>query len=389
MVYRLLRVLANIIIRLYYRKIYISGLDRIPADKPVLIASNHPNGFLEPIIMACNWPRSLGFLVRGDLYDNKFLQPIMKATNQIPIYRFKDGFAGLRNNKKTIATVVEKLHDNNHIIIFIEGGTQAVKYLRPFKKGMGRMVLQASNEDKDLDIYILPLCINFTDGKAFRSDVYLNVGEPFSFKKYREEKQLGDKELIDEVTKDVYSIMDKMVFGIKEHSKGVGKLYSNLTSIDTSNKIITVGGEHFYNLKNKLSQYIPFKKEWLDKYTIPKVKQKGNLLELILAVLLLPVACVALLIYGPIIFIAWLLAKQLVKGEEFISSVRASVFLGISFFLYILALIISPFIGLMQLLCTLVLPLVLLYILYFCFTRLIERNYFGTDKIERTQLEKL
>ncbi|HPK09706.1 MAG TPA: 1-acyl-sn-glycerol-3-phosphate acyltransferase, partial [Saprospiraceae bacterium] len=126
MFYSFLRVLANIVIRLYYRRIYISGLENIPTDKPVMIASNHPNGFLEPIIMACIWPRDLSFLVRGDLYDNKFLQPLLKATNEIPIYRFKDGFASLRNNQKTIQTVVDQLKASRHIIIFIEGGTEAV-----------------------------------------------------------------------------------------------------------------------------------------------------------------------------------------------------------------------------------------------------------------------
>jgi 1-acyl-sn-glycerol-3-phosphate acyltransferase len=48
MVYRIIYYFANIILRVYYRKIHVYGLDTIPKDKPLLIVSNHPSGFLEP-----------------------------------------------------------------------------------------------------------------------------------------------------------------------------------------------------------------------------------------------------------------------------------------------------------------------------------------------------
>lgn len=47
MVYRIYY-FANIILRVYYRKIHVYGLDTIPKDKPLLIVSNHPSGFLSP-----------------------------------------------------------------------------------------------------------------------------------------------------------------------------------------------------------------------------------------------------------------------------------------------------------------------------------------------------
>ena len=52
MVYRIIYYFANLIIRVYYCKIHVYGLDTIPKDKPLLIVSNHPSGFWNP----SSWP---------------------------------------------------------------------------------------------------------------------------------------------------------------------------------------------------------------------------------------------------------------------------------------------------------------------------------------------
>ncbi|MCB0691868.1 MAG: 1-acyl-sn-glycerol-3-phosphate acyltransferase [Saprospiraceae bacterium] len=331
MFYSFLRVLANIVIRLYYRRIYISGLENIPTDKPVMIASNHPNGFLEPIIMACIWPRDLSFLVRGDLYDNKFLQPLLKATNEIPIYRFKDGFASLRNNQKTIQTVVDQLKASRHIIIFIEGGTEAVKYLRPFKKGMARMAYQATKSDESLDIQILPSGINFTDGKKFRSDVFLNIGNPISFKAYYQDGQLDEKRLLDVVTEDTFQSMRPLVFDEKERPQALGKSCENLIGeLEKSDRIVQKSNK-FYNILEIINNYKQKNNNSLYPLENEMVKIKGKWYQLLLSLILAPLALLALLFYLPSIFLGWLMAKMLVRENEFKSSVRASVFLGMGF----------------------------------------------------------
>src|SRR5690606_17363187 len=102
MVYRFFYYLANVAIRIFYRRIYINGLENIKDNQAYFISSNHPAGFMEPIIMACLFPIDLHFLVRGDLFKNPFLRWILVSTHQIPIFRMKDGFTNLRNNKETV-----------------------------------------------------------------------------------------------------------------------------------------------------------------------------------------------------------------------------------------------------------------------------------------------
>jgi len=101
MFYKLLKVWAHLAFRLYFRRMFIFGRERIPKKGPVIFLVNHPSTFLEACIIASNQHRDLHFLVRGDMFEKKWLLPILRSTNQIPIYRFKDGFGKLRNNKST------------------------------------------------------------------------------------------------------------------------------------------------------------------------------------------------------------------------------------------------------------------------------------------------
>jgi 1-acyl-sn-glycerol-3-phosphate acyltransferase len=66
-------------------------LERIPLDRPVLIASNHPSAFLEACLLATHFPKSLHFLVRGDIFINKFIVWLLAQFHLTPIYRFPMG----------------------------------------------------------------------------------------------------------------------------------------------------------------------------------------------------------------------------------------------------------------------------------------------------------
>lgn len=219
MIYKIFWVWANIAIRVVYGKIEVSGLENIPKDGPLLIASNHPNGFLEPIIMACLFPRDLHFMVRGDLFKKPAMRFLMERTNQIPIFRFKDGFKELRKNDSSLREAYKALDKEAAIILFIEGGTKSVKTLRPFQKGMARMACsyqEINTTGKELNI--LPVAINFISPTSLRSRVCLNVGEPFAAKSYFENPETKVKD-IKRLTDDVYDMILPLAFNVQEVSR--------------------------------------------------------------------------------------------------------------------------------------------------------------------------
>jgi len=219
MIYKIFWFWASIAIRVFYGKIEVAGLENIPKDGPLLIASNHPNGFLEPIIMACLFPRPLHFMVRGDVFRKPWLRPILVHTNQIPIFRFKDGFKALRENDSNLKEAYKALDNDAAIILFIEGGTKPVKKLRPFQKGLARMAhsyLESDNANSDINV--LPVAINFVSPFILRSRVCLNVGKPFGAKQYFQDPETKMKDMV-RLTKDIYSKVLPLAFNVQDESR--------------------------------------------------------------------------------------------------------------------------------------------------------------------------
>lgn len=219
MIYKFLRVLVGFALRMFFRKIYITGTENINPGKAQLIASNHPSGFMEPLLMACFFPKPLNFLVRGDVFDNKLLAPLLRATNQIPIFRFKDGFSRLRENSQTIDESLEVLAQRKSLLIFAEGNTESIKKLRPLQRGISRIAFQALEKYPDLDLEIVPVGINFTHPQHFDETVMIRVGTPLNARDYLEvyhnDKTHGHQQLLD----DLYSAMKKNVVHLEDQDR--------------------------------------------------------------------------------------------------------------------------------------------------------------------------
>ena len=207
MIYAFLKLWVKWVIRIFFRKINIKGIENVSRDKALLIASNHPNGFVEPITMACLFPRPLHFLVRGDVFEKPGARYWMEKTNQIPIFRFKDGFENLRKNNKSIEISLKKLQEGESILIFVEGGTKAQKRLRPLQKGLSRIAFQVLEKDESLKLDILPVGLNYFYNRKFRSESILSVGEPMSantyYKKYKNDVNGGIRTLTTDITAEI------------------------------------------------------------------------------------------------------------------------------------------------------------------------------------------
>ncbi|MEY4108182.1 MAG: hypothetical protein RL181_2524, partial [Bacteroidota bacterium] len=180
MLYYIVRPIARLALLIYYRKIYLSHLERIPRGKPVILASNHPTAFMEPCLMAVFMRQPLSYLVRGDFFQKPIYNFLLRALKMIPIYRIIDlGYQGLKNNFATFAACYEALSRNQTIMIFPEGMTLHEKRLRPIQKGIGRIVAGAYQQYPDMqEIFVVPVGVNFTYAEQPRGEAMIDIGEP-------------------------------------------------------------------------------------------------------------------------------------------------------------------------------------------------------------------
>ncbi len=186
MLYTAVRPIAKIGLRYYYHRIDLANAHRIPKDKPVILASNHPTTFVEPCILACYLDRPLNFLARGDFFQKKLFAALLGGVHIIPIFRHRDGGTeGVKKNYESFEKCFEALSANKVIMILAEGRCIHEKRLRPIQKGTSRIALGAiSNTDLD-EVYIVPVGVNFAYADRARSDVMISFGEPILASDYK------------------------------------------------------------------------------------------------------------------------------------------------------------------------------------------------------------
>lgn len=213
--YRIVRPLARIALKIYFKKIFLTGIDNLPTDQPIILAANHPTAFLEPCLLACVLPSPLHFMVRGDFFQKPLFRKMLESLHMIPMYRLKDiGIKGVRNNFSSFDIVYDLLAANKTILILAEGTTVHEKRLRPIKKGTARLALGAMEKHPSLRVQIVPIGVNYTDVIRFRSTVMLDIGPPMNVANYLQNANQHPAKTINQLTKDLKIQLEQQVINI-------------------------------------------------------------------------------------------------------------------------------------------------------------------------------
>lgn len=162
--------------RIYFGKVYIDGLDKIPRDKPLILAANHQSAFIEPVLLGATMPFPVHFITRGDIFVKQWMW-FFNAVNMIPIFRFHDGYSQLKKNKSSFEHVYSALEKNARIIIFCEGSMKWEKKLHPLQLGAARMAVGAYGQNRALDVHVVPIGINYENHLVFRRYVRISIGD--------------------------------------------------------------------------------------------------------------------------------------------------------------------------------------------------------------------
>ena len=185
MLYAVLRRLARIALRWYYRDIEIVGGDRVPRDVPLLIVANHPNAVVDPMLVATTVPRRVTFTGKATLFDNPFLRFFLGAVGVVPLRRASDerarrqagGAPDPKRNEDAFRAVIAALARRKAVLIFPEGKSHDEPSIAPLKTGTARMALQARAAGVR-GLAILPIGSVFEDKSRPRTRILVEVGEP-------------------------------------------------------------------------------------------------------------------------------------------------------------------------------------------------------------------
>jgi 1-acyl-sn-glycerol-3-phosphate acyltransferase len=188
---------------------------------PLLIASNHPNSFLDAIIISTLFKKPVYSLARGDVFAGNFFTKILTSFNMLPVYRMSEGAENLGLNYSTFNACKNLFEEDKIVLIFSEGRCVNEWRLRPLKKGTARLAFDAWQNH--IPLKVLPLGINYSSFRFYGKNVFLNFGNIIS----KEDlvtinsggKSINDfnKKLKNELSKLVYEIDKDAYPKLKEH----------------------------------------------------------------------------------------------------------------------------------------------------------------------------
>ena len=221
MLYKLLLFPARIFIRFYCRKIVTSNKNILRCPGPLLIASNHPNSFLDAIILATLFKNPIYSLARGDAFNGKIIPRILASLNMLPVYRVSEGVENLEHNYSTFNACKDIFKKDGIVLIFSEGRCINEWHLRPLKKGTARLAFSAWQED--IPLKVLPLGINYNSFRRFGKIVHLHFGKFITLEQMNSNFQSG--KIINDFNEKLQQQLQELVYEIEPNNHEKLKKY--------------------------------------------------------------------------------------------------------------------------------------------------------------------
>lgn len=200
----------------FYRKYAVSGLSNLPKDKPYILAPNHQNAFMDPIMVAIPIKKQLNFLVRADIFQKDLASKILHAINMMPVYRMRDGVDTIDKNEAIFKKCYNIISKKWPLMIFPEGNHNNKKHLRSIKKGIGRIAFGAEEANNfELDIQIIPVGINYSNHTEAGATLLINFGEPITTQSYKEKYLSEQAKALTEMRNELHKSMSSLIIDIK------------------------------------------------------------------------------------------------------------------------------------------------------------------------------
>jgi 1-acyl-sn-glycerol-3-phosphate acyltransferase len=177
--------------RIYFNKIFIKG---DPKNLSTLYLSNHRNGAVDGFVLSYVLGKKTKFIVGKNLTKNWFMRLFFGG--QIEVYRKSETPEESKHNKEQLEYAANLIKEGTPVVVFPEGTSDLNPGLLPIKKGAALIVRSLGGKK------VVPIGLHYERGWSFRSNVYVNIGEPVEV----EGRNLTDKtESIKSHLESVYS----------------------------------------------------------------------------------------------------------------------------------------------------------------------------------------
>lgn len=159
--------LFSLLAKVYFRKIEVKGT--LP-DEASFYVSNHRNGAVDGFVIYSVCKQKLRSVIGKNLTNNAFMRFFFGGN--IEIYRSPENMTEMRHNKNELNRINTEIENGTSVLMFPEGTSHLGEGLLEIKEGVAHVV-SSLNEQK-----IVPIGLHYEKGWSFKSDVFVNIGEP-------------------------------------------------------------------------------------------------------------------------------------------------------------------------------------------------------------------
>jgi len=211
MLYRFLKYLMFFIFYVFFRRLHVEHKDRIPVKGPLILAANHPNTMMDPVLVALLSGRNPHFLGKSTLFNSKIARWFFRAVHVLPVYRKQDAEKEMGKNAQVFERCFESLEAGNALVIMPEGISQMDGTLHEIKTGTARIGLGTEARNNfELGVQIIPAGINYSSPTEFFSDVHCRFGRPIDLREYKNLYEKDEYEAVYQVTNQIRDALEKL-----------------------------------------------------------------------------------------------------------------------------------------------------------------------------------
>ena len=87
MLYSFIHQISLLAIKLFFNQISLQNKETVPTTDPVIFVANHPNFFMDPLIIGSLSPRKLHFFAKSTLFNTPIKNWILSRLPFVPVYR--------------------------------------------------------------------------------------------------------------------------------------------------------------------------------------------------------------------------------------------------------------------------------------------------------------
>lgn len=185
---------------------------------PVLVAANHPNALVDPLVIFRTGGRPSRPLAKAPLFEQILIGTVLKGLGGLPVYRKQDDPGQMHLNQGTFDAAIEALTRGEAVQIYPEGYSHSEPSVASLRTGAARIALLS--EDRSgwtLGLKIQPVGLTYERKPFFRGRAIASYGRPIPVAEYADVYARNPREAARALTEELRHRLLEVTLNVQTH----------------------------------------------------------------------------------------------------------------------------------------------------------------------------